>query len=399
MEDKLPEGWKIKKMVEHVPIVKTGVKEYKGKRPYYSTGVIDSTSISPEGYYAFENKPARANRLVIKDDVIQARMQGTKKALIIDDILGESLLSTGFLQFRPLEQNYDPKLFYHYLCSDLFLKQRDEFASGSTQIALTDKGARKIDLIVPPADQQKRITDKLDVLLAKVKDAQSRLDKIPLILKYLKQSIYVNATRPRNSDWEKYTLESLCDFVGGGTPTRNKNNYWNGDVPWVSPKDMKRDRIDSSIEYISSEGLNKSSAKLIPKGSILLVVRGMILNHTLPVAITEKPVAVNQDMKALIPKDQSYTEYLFWACKAAALQILFYVKEATHGTRRIETDLLKQWKIFIPPREIVRDVIKNIQKNLRVIDDLEKRFLKTAQYTDKLEQSILAKAFQGELVR
>ena len=110
MENKLPEGWEIKNLAKHIPIVKTGVKEYKDEKPYYSTGVVNDINISPEGYYTFKNKPARANRLAIKGDVIQARMQGTKKALIINHSIDESLLSTGFLQFRPAEQNYDPKL-------------------------------------------------------------------------------------------------------------------------------------------------------------------------------------------------------------------------------------------------------------------------------------------------
>jgi len=80
-------------------------------------------------------------------------------------------------------------LFYYYLCSPMFLKQRDEYATGSTQVALTDEGAEKIDLIIPPEDVHKHIAAKLDSLLAKVKDVQSRLDTIPVILNRFRQSV------------------------------------------------------------------------------------------------------------------------------------------------------------------------------------------------------------------
>ncbi|MCK4463794.1 MAG: restriction endonuclease subunit S, partial [Candidatus Omnitrophica bacterium] len=171
MENKLPKGWEVKKLVKHIPIVKTGVEKYKREKPYFSTGAVSSDGILPEGNYTLKKRPSRANRLVIENDVVQARMKESRKAVFIDKKLDGSLFSTGFLQFRPEDKHYNSKLLYYYLRSDKFLKQRDEFASGSTQIALTDKGAKNIDLVIPPESEQKRIADKLDVLLAKVKDA------------------------------------------------------------------------------------------------------------------------------------------------------------------------------------------------------------------------------------
>ena len=193
MENNLPKGWEVKKLVEHVPIMKTGVERFDGEKSYYSTGSISDNEMIPEGKFTFRNRPARANRLVLEKDVVQARMRETQKSVLIDKNLKGSLLSTGFLQFRPEENNYNSKLFYYYLRSDRFLKQRDEYATGSTQVALTDEGAEKIDLVVPPQEYQKRIADKLDVLLAKVKNAQARLDKIPLILNRFRQSILAAA--------------------------------------------------------------------------------------------------------------------------------------------------------------------------------------------------------------
>lgn len=99
------------------------------------------------------------------------------------------------------------------------------------------------------------------------------------------------------------------------------------------------------------------------------------------------------------PKRQKIKRISFLACKAASTQILFYVKEATHGTRRIETDLLKDWKVYVPPKESVKAIVEKARKNMAIVDALEKKFVGALKYTDKLEQSILAKAFRGELIK
>ena len=102
-------------------------------------------------------------------------------------------------------------------------------------------------------------------------------------------------------------------MLGGGTPNTARSEFWEGNIPWVSPKDMKRDHIFNTMDHISDEAIKGSTAKLLPVGSILFVVRGMILNHTLPVAKTEVPVAINQDMKALIPEMPEIAPYLLIA--------------------------------------------------------------------------------------
>lgn len=99
--------------------------------------------------------------------------------------------------------------------------------------------------------------------------------------------------------WTLPKLKSIASFSGGGTPSRENPVYWNGNIPWVSPKDMKADQIDRAEEAITKEGLESSAARLLPPGCVLMVVRSGILKHTIPVAINATSVALNQDMKAL----------------------------------------------------------------------------------------------------
>ena len=105
-------------------------------------------------------------------------------------------------------------------------------------------------------------------------------------------------------------LVKLIDVIGGGTPSRKVEEYWNGDIPWISVKDFKSNKISKAIEMITKKGLESSSAKLIPKGNIIIPTR-MALGK---VAINEIDVAINQDLKALVIKDLNVLnlEYLFY---------------------------------------------------------------------------------------
>ena len=99
--------------------------------------------------------------------------------------------------------------------------------------------------------------------------------------------------------WALPKIKGVALFSGGGTPSRENMDYWNGDIPWVSPKDMKAERIVGAEESITEAGLQNSTSNLLPPGRVLMVVRSGILKHTIPVGINETAVALNQDMKAL----------------------------------------------------------------------------------------------------
>lgn len=120
------------------------------------------------------------------------------------------------------------------------------------------------------------------------------------------------------SDWSVEKLKFFAKFVGGGTPSKDEPIYWGGEIPWVSPKDMKRPLIRKTEDYITSEGLGNSPCTLIPPFSVLTVVRSGILQHTIPVALNTVPVALNQDMRAVIPDgrvDSRYLAYQIEGCQ------------------------------------------------------------------------------------
>jgi type I restriction enzyme, S subunit len=148
--------------------------------------------------------------------------------------------------------------------------------------------------------------------------------------------------------WELKNLGLIAEFRGGGTPSTEKPQYWEGDIPWVSPKDMKSDLVGSSIDKITIEAVENSATSIIPAGSILVVVRSGILARTIPTALTTRDLTVNQDIKALCPSKSVHNRYLHYFMQSAEKEIL---KLVTRGAtvHRLSTDSLKAFPIPVPP--------------------------------------------------
>ncbi|MDI1475689.1 restriction endonuclease subunit S [Polyangium sp. y55x31] len=150
-----------------------------------------------------------------------------------------------------------------------------------------------------------------------------------------------------HGEWEMKTLGSLGAWLSGGTPSMSIDKYWSGDIPWVSPKDMKVALLHDTIDHVSNSALGNGT-RLLPEGAILLVVRGMILAHSLPVARAMRPVAFNQDMKGLVVAADVDSNFVLWWLTANESLLLSKTTESTHGTKRMPTEALFEVKIALP---------------------------------------------------
>ncbi|MBK6979922.1 MAG: restriction endonuclease subunit S [Cytophagaceae bacterium] len=225
MENNLPESWELVKLVEQLNFLPTGVKEFDGTKKYYSTGSVQENEFTSEGEFTFTNRPSRANRVGQLGDVLQARMKGTDKGILVDEKLNGQLFSTGFLQVRPYSDTYNNKLLYFLIKSDLFLSQKNELATGSTQEALTDNGASEIEIPLPPLAEQQRIVSKLDGIMQKVESNKLRLDKIPKLLRRFRQSVLAAAV---NNNGAEEITRNVCEEIQigpFGTQLHDMNIY------------------------------------------------------------------------------------------------------------------------------------------------------------------------------
>ena len=190
------------------------------------------------------------------------------------------------------------------------------------------------------------------------------------------------------------SLGQLSTFMSGGTPSKARKDFWQGNLPWVSPKDMKKSYLDDAIDHINEKTLAETSIKLVPIGSVLIVVRGMILIHTVPIACSSVPLTINQDMKALVPVPSLHGSYLLWILKVLQPHLLDMVSTAAHGTRKLETSRLEGMMVQLPPLKeqlVFSDRVAEIQS-------IQYQQSAATQKAEAAFNALLGRAFQGELL-
>jgi type I restriction enzyme S subunit len=305
--------------------------------------------------------------------------------------------------------------------------------TGSTFTAISKKDIESIDISLPPLAEQKRIVAKVEELLARLNATKERLARVKEILKRFRQSVLAAACsgrltedwRARNlhlepalelvkqikkrakedlkytnsdiSNWVTVKVESLYTSFGGGTPSKSNADYWGGDIPWIASGDVKNDRIGKGSIFITEKGLENSSAKICQPDSVIVVVRSGILRHTLPVAIAERKLAINQDIKCFDSGNKNLNKWLFLFLKANQNRILALNREGT-TVQSVRYETLKNLHIDIPPFAEQREVRGRIEALFNLADEIENRVEAAGERGERLKQAILAKAFGGSLV-
>ena len=166
--------------------------------------------------------------------------------------------------------------------------------------------------------------------------------------------------------WPLRPLGKCAKFLSGGTPSKARDEFWEGDIPWVSSGEMTELHIHDTPLHISEQGASEGS-RLVPENTVLAVVRGMSLAKEFRVSITKREVAFNQDLKAFACEPDVDSEFLFYALRARREHIRDLATEASHGTKRLETDVLSAFQIPVPKN---KDVQRRVVGVLSSYDDL-----------------------------
>lgn len=144
-------------------------------------------------------------------------------------------------------------------------------------------------------------------------------------------------------DW--IPLGDLVHFESGGTPSKKFQTYWNGNIPWISAKTLIGDSVATSNLCITSEGL-KAGSRLARGGSLLLLTRGSGLFKRIPLAMTAKDVAYNQDIKCLTSKRANISNrYIFFALRSLEPNIVAMLETTGIGAGKLSTDRLKTLRV------------------------------------------------------
>jgi type I restriction enzyme S subunit len=364
--------------------------------------VLRTTNFTNEGVIDYSNVVTRLidlsksrSKFLRYGDIIIEKSGGSPsqpvgRVVFFDGEENKYLFNNFTSVLRVKDQN---NCFPKYLFYQLFSKYRSGFTqkyqnktTGISNLKL-DRFIKEVEVYLPSLEIQKQITDTLDTaaeLLAKRKQQLAELDNIT------KSIFYDMFGDPVTNEkgWEVKTVNDICSkILGGGTPTKSKKEYYMGNIPWVTPKDMKTIRIFDSLDHISEEAIKNSSTKLIPSNSVLMVVRSGILKKSLPVAINTVDVTINQDMKAFITNEQVVSEYLLYFFIFIQNHILKHVRAVTADN--IEFSIIKNVKIPVPPIYIQNQFANIVAK----IEEQKALVKKAIDETQALFDSLMSQYF------
>ena len=147
--------------------------------------------------------------------------------------------------------------------------------------------------------------------------------------------------------WDWRSVGELCSIWSGGTPSKSTATFWQGTIPWVSGKDLKLPRLADTADHISAEGLAAGS-RLAPADAVLLLVRGMGLAKDLPVAVARRPMAFNQDIKALVSRTNLSGSFIRAAIYHSRERLQSRMVPSAHGTLTLSLDDVETLQIPVP---------------------------------------------------
>lgn len=239
--------------------------------------------------------------------------------------------------------------------------RRSEFlslgsATGVRTPILNKSTFSELRISLPPLPFQRRVADILSAYDDLIENNTNRIH----ILEGMAQAIYQEwfgkvGKESLPNGWRIETLGNTCVVVLGGTPSRNKSEYWNGgNIPWIKSGKLNDIRIIDSTEYITKLGLENSSTKIMPSKTVVIAITGEIL-----ISFLEKSTCANQSVIGVYDSDFESQEYLHLYLKEKIQE--FKNKMSGSAQQHINKEIVSDTQILLPPNEDLQKFNKHIQ--------------------------------------
>lgn len=335
-----------------------------------------------------------SKKVVQPGDVLLSRIvPHIRRVWVVGPNRGRRQIASGeWILYRG--DKFDNGYLRHFLMADPFHQQfmRTVSGVGGSLLRARPSEVANINVPVPELAEQKRIAVILDKADAIRRKRQQAIELADQFLRAVFLDMFGDpVTNPKG--WETRKLGSLVKVVSGATPSKSREEFWTGDYPWVSPKDMKSIGISGAIDSISEQVFEETNQKKVPAGAILVVVRGMILAHTVPIGITLRDVAINQDIKAFLCGQELIPDFLLWLLKVQHDHLLSKVSTAAHGTKRFDVNDLLDLDLILPNDKLQADFVQIT----RTFEKFTGRSKELAGLADSSFSALSQQAFSGAL--
>jgi type I restriction enzyme S subunit len=325
-----------------------------------------------------------------RDDVLLAKNGTTGVAAIVDrDVSFDIYVSLALL--RPLECLV-PRFLLHFVNSPIAKAQFNKRLKGIGVPNLHLKEIREVEIKFPKnLEQQKQIVAKLDQAFADIEKAKANAEQNLKNAKELFGS-YLSQIFSQCDDWKITTLGGIAEISSGGTPRKSTKEFWSGDIAWYSSGELNDLYTQESKEKITKEGLSGSNAKLFPKGSLLI---GMYDTAALKMSILDRDGTFNQAVVGVKPNDNINLEFILHSINSIKPELL----QQRSGVRQqnLNQAKIKNIPIKLPSIENQNEVVVLLKSISDECDKLSGIYKNKLENLKELKQSILQKAFNGEL--
>lgn len=355
----------------------------------------------------------------IDGDIVVAKItpcfENGKAAIARDLINGVGFGTTELHVIRPSER-IDRRWFF-YLASSYHFRElgTSRMYGAGGQKRVPEDFLKDFVVAIPTSSEQQQIADfldwktgQIDRLIAKKRSLLAALAEQRMAVITSAVTRGLDPTAPLKDSgipwlgkvprhWDTCPMGFLVRISGGMTPSMNNADFWQGDIPWVTPKDMKVEFIADSIDHVTEFALSDSSLTLKEPGTVLVVVRGMILAHSFPTAITTAKVTINQDMKALHCEDRISSEFLFICLKGFEKIFVAFTEQSAHGTRKMETATLKKMVLPVPPPAEQAEISRFVRNENERLDGLVVATEKTIARLTEYRTALITAATTGKI--
>lgn len=362
------------------------------------------------------------------DDLVSKEAEPLGRACIFPGDSKMSVTAVDVCIIRSGKNGINHEWLISVLNSPKIRKAVEILSSGTTRKRISRRNLATIQIPLPPLNEQKRIVAKIEALQTRSTVVKEELSAIKPLLDQFRQSVLAAAFRgdltkdwrEQNSDvetnktrlqspivigegegiipdiWKWSLLTEIAKLESGHTPRKSVSEYWeDGDVPWICLKDIRAAHgkvIENTLHMPTMLGIENSSARLLPKGTVCFS-RDISVGF---VTIMGRSMATTQHFANWICSNQLFNRYLMYAFMASRYSLI----QSGEGTtvRTIYMPALKKMRVVLPPLEEQKEIVRRIESLFKLADSIEQQHQQAEVDLETLNQSILAKAFRGELV-
>lgn len=352
----------------------------------------------------------------------------------------KSCIGRGLSAIRGRE-GIEQRFLFYFFRTNMIISELNNKSTGTTFKSISGNVLKNLEIPLPPLPEQHRIVNKIEELFTRLDAGIEALNKVKAQLKLYRQAVLKSAFegklteewREANKDnlepasellqrikeekkksakgkykelptldttglpelpegWSWTRVGDVYNIVSGGTPSTHVNEYWNGNIPWITSADIHDLKDIRPRRFINIEAVKNSATNLVPEESLIVVTRVGLGK----IAVADEPMCFSQDSQALVKNSFIYAHYALY-CLYQAIQVFKYINRGTTiagVTKKQLSDML----FPLPPFREQQKIVGEIERHFSIAYQAEIIIDQNLEKAETLKQSIFKRAFEGKLV-